>query len=113
MRISDELGYKHRILIEDNEENHNYRFKKMDWIDINLRINTTVVTSSEKGLYYGRVFVVDLQNYAERWLEWQKNGLVVMPANDSNINFNHPKVIRYDGNNLGEVYEAMGRVKLI
>ncbi len=34
-----------------------------------------------------------------------------MPANDSNKNFSHPQVIRYDGTNLNRVKEAMIKAK--
>ena len=34
-----------------------------------------------------------------------------MPANESNIGYKHPQVIRYDGNNLDHVRRAMTLAK--
>jgi hypothetical protein len=33
-----------------------------------------------------------------------------MPASQANVNFKHKQVIRYDGNNLDEVNNAMRKI---
>ena len=49
----------------------------------------------------------DYPDYALRWLEWRKRGLVIMPAHEYNKDFKHPNVIRYTGENLEEVKRGL------
>jgi hypothetical protein len=57
----------------------------------------TIHITEQKAGRYGRVLVDDYPDYVQQWLEHRKRGLVIMPKNKSNENFNHPNVIHYDG----------------
>lgn len=66
-----------------------------------------IIITSDKGLIYGRVLVDDFPDYIEGWLKYRPRGLVIMPAHPKNASFTHPNVIRYDGTNKEEVYDAL------
>jgi hypothetical protein len=76
-------------------------FKNIPDIDITITRN--------KGLVYGRVLVDDYPEYIEQWLEYRPRGLVIMPAQKWNKDYDitSKNVIRYDGSNLGEVKRAL------
>lgn len=72
-------------------------------------INMTI--TEDKGLVYGKVLVDDYPPYVERWLSKRPRGLVIMPAHLWNEGFEHPNVVRYDGENKSEVFEALKYAK--
>jgi hypothetical protein len=82
--------------------------EKLEWCRINLPEDVQVTLTEDKGLVYGRVLVDDWPAYILRWLEWRKHGLVIMPARDWNIGFEHRQVIRYvAGKNDMDVLQAL------
>jgi len=85
---------------------------KKKWIDRNLGEDQDVTMTRDKGLIYGKILVDDFTGYVERWLGWRKRGLVIMPASKENEGYSHEQVIRYNGENLEEVREAMEKAKL-
>ena len=98
------------ILTQAPRKEHLALSGKKKWLDKNLPgIDFTM--TRDKGLVYGKVFVDDFIPYIERWLTWRKNGLVIMPAGKHNERYLHEQVIRYDGSNTKEVYEAMEKAK--
>jgi 5'-nucleotidase len=105
--LAGTLEYRKMILTQGPRRNANAWTGKKLWIDKNLGQDVDITITRDKGLVYGKVLVDDWPEYIERWLEWRPRGLVIMPANESNVSFKHPQVIRYDGNNFVEVAEAM------
>ena len=75
------------------------------------RSDQRITITQDKGLVYGKVLVDDYPVYVVRWLEWRPRGLVIMPANPSNVRFTHPNVIRYDSTNIDEVKAAIKAAK--
>lgn len=59
--------------------------------------NASVHISEDKGLVYGKVLMDDFPPYILRWLTWRPRGLVIMPAQPWNRDFEHPNVIRWNG----------------
>lgn len=110
--VADALKYRPMILSAGPRRNPNAWAGKKMWIDRNLGVDVDITITRDKGLVYGKVLVDDWPDYIERWLEWRPRGLVIMPASDTNINFKHKQVIRYDGNNLDVVENAMKNVML-
>jgi 5'-nucleotidase len=99
------------ILTQGPKRNPESWAGKKKWIDKHLGRDTDITITRDKGLVYGKVLVDDSLEYAERWLNWRERGLVIMPSNESNKNYIHPQVIRYDGTNSGRISEAMKRAR--
>ena len=45
----------------------------------------------------------DWPEYIKPWLEWRPRGLVIMPDQPWNQDFEHPQVVRHTDDNLAEV----------
>ena len=110
--VAQELDYRVMILTQGPRRNPYAWSGKKRWIDKNLGEDFDITITRDKGVVYGKVLVDDWPAYIRKWLVWRERGFVIMPANNHNINFKHPQVIRYDGNNLDEVRNAMDKVKL-
>lgn len=110
--LASELEYRRVILTQGPRRKPNAWTGKKLWIDKNLGPDTDMIITRDKGLVYGKILVDDFPGYAERWLQWRPRGLVIMPANKENENYRHKQVIRYTGENLNQVREAMERAKL-
>lgn len=111
LAIVKELGYRIHILTQGPKKNPAAWSGKKKCIDKHFGEDFDLTLTRNKGLVYGKVLVDDYPEYIDKWLEWRKRGLVIMPANDFNKNYSNPQVIRYDGNNLKEVYEALVKIK--
>lgn len=111
LEIAQSLDFRIVVLTQGPRKNPAAWSGKKKWIDRNLGEDTDIIITRDKGLVYGKVFVDDFPEYVERWLEWRKNGLVIMPANESNKNYHHKQVIRYNGNNYEQVSLAMKQAK--
>jgi 5'-nucleotidase len=111
LEVAKELEYRIMILTQGPKRNPSAWSGKKRWMDNNLSEEVDVTMTRDKGLVYGKALVDDFPQYIERWLEWRPRGLVIMPANESNKNYSHRNVIRYDGTNLAFVREAMFKAK--
>lgn len=100
------------ILTQGSRDNPSSWSRKKKWIDKHLGQDIDTTITRDKGLVYGKILVDDYPDYIERWIEWRKRGLVIMPANEFNKSYSHKQVIRYDGRNLKEVEKAMNQAKL-
>jgi len=105
-----QLGFRRMILTQGPRNNPNAWSGKKIWVDKKLGTDLEITITRDKGLVYGKVLVDDWPDYIIRWLEWRPRGLVIMPAGQSNENFKHKQVIRYDGSNFNEVQVAMKQI---
>jgi len=105
--IAKDLGYRIMILTQGPSKVSAAWSGKKEWVNSNLGYDVDMTITRDKGLVYGRVLVDDYPPYIKRWLKWRKNGLVIMPASDSNKKYHNKQVVRYDGINLGEVRYRM------
>jgi len=82
--------------------------KKQNGIDKTL-LRVPITMTGNKGLVYGKILVDDFPPYIEAWLKHRPRGLVIMPAHRWNEKFQHPNVLRYDGNSqqLKKIKKAM------
>ena len=106
-----QLEFRNMILTQGPKRNPNAWMGKKLWLDKNIGEEADVTITRDKGLVYGRALVDDFPKYIIRWLEWRPRGIVIMPAQEHNINFTHPQVTRYDGSNFIEVVDIMQRLK--
>jgi phosphoglycolate phosphatase-like HAD superfamily hydrolase len=107
LKLVRSMGFRIMILTAGPKSNPNAWSGKKKWIDRHLGSNTDITITRDKGLVYGTILVDDYPKYAERWLQWRKNGLVVMPYGSLNRGYSHPQVVRYHGRNLDSVREAI------
>jgi len=112
LEVAKKLDYRIMILTQGPRRNPASWSGKKRWIDKNLGPDVDITMTRDKSLVYGKVLVDDYPDYIKGWLKWRKHGLVIMPANESNRDFRHEQVIRYDGSNLEQVAQAMERAKL-
>lgn len=105
--LAEKLGFRRMILTQGPRLFPVAWIGKKLWIDRNLGQDTDITITRDKGLVYGKVLVDDWPEYIREWLKWRPRGLVIMPANNANIEYKHPQVIRYDGSNYEEVKCAM------
>lgn len=108
LNIAKDLGYRLMILTQGPRSNPRGWSGKRIWAETYLP-DVDMTITRDKGLVYGRVLVDDFPPYIERWLTWRKNGIVIMPATETNTTFSHHQVIRYDGSNLELVKERMAQ----
>lgn len=111
LQVAKSLGFKIMILTQGPKKFPNSWAGKKKWVDKHLGPETDITITRDKGLVYGKVLVDDYPEYIQRWLSWRDRGLVIMPANETNKNFSHPNVIRYDGTNLEQVKVAMKKAR--
>ncbi len=107
LKVAQDQGYRIMILTKGPMKYPSAWSGKKLWINENLDPDMDITITSDKGLVYGKLLVDDFPEYAERWLTWRKNGLVIMPVNGFNKDYVHGHVIKYDGTNLEEIRIAM------
>lgn len=104
------LSYSINILTKAPHTNYQAWSEKAEWCSQELAgFDYRVTMTEDKGLVYGKVLVDDWPKYVNRWLVHRPRGLVIMPAHDYNEGFKHPNVIRYDGRNENQVFEALAK----
>jgi 5'-nucleotidase len=102
-----ELGFETHVLTKGPFQTVSAWSEKLQWCRKHLHQDTKVTITMDKGLVYGSVLVDDWPPYVHRWLQWRKNGLVIMPAQEWNNDISHRQIVRYDGTNLEEVRERL------
>ena len=107
LEMTKELGYYNEILTQAPKTNPAALAGKLKWLLANIEEDIDFTMTRNKSRHYGRVLVDDYPVYAEGWLEYRKNGLVIMPTNEYNQDFEHPSVIKYDGTNKAEVRNGL------
>lgn len=85
--------------------------EKLNWCRTHLPSECSVTITEDKKLVYGKVLVDDYPDYMSGWLSKRPRGLGILIDNQTNRDFNHPQVIRYNGTNKAEVYNALKIVK--
>jgi 5'-nucleotidase len=103
------IGYKPQVLTKGPTNSVAAWTEKLQWCRscIELADAPVTITETDKSDTYGRVLVDDWPPFMEAWLQWRPRGLGIMPAREYNAGFKHPNVVRYDGENLGEVKERL------
>lgn len=127
-RMADKIGFKMQILTKgprsDGRNPEVYTHHAVAWgekvqcIDKHFGPNVAIniVCQGKQGIYgkdkqgvYGRVLVEDYPEYLDGWLEYRPRGLGIIIHNQSNANYKHPNVVRYDGSSdsIREVRSAL------
>jgi 5'-nucleotidase len=109
--ITESFGFRHMILTAGPKRFPNSWSGKKMWVDKNLGPEVDITITRDKSLVYGSMLVDDWPDYVTAWLKWRKRGLVIMPASPHNIGFTHPQVIRYDGENYKQAFDAIAELR--
>ncbi len=108
LNLAKELGFAIHILTKSPKTVINSWSEKVEWCEKNLKdYDVKITISDDKSLVYGKVLVDDYPPYIQNWLNKRPRGLVIMPLQSWNKDFEHDRVIKYDGNNLEEVKQTL------
>lgn len=105
--LAREIGFTNHILTKGPRAHAMAWQEKVEWCHDSLPDGTPVHVTSDKSLVYGKVLYDDFPDYCRAWLEHRERGLVIMPVNPWNKDFNHPQVLKWDGTNIEQVREAL------
>ncbi len=105
------IGFEIHVLTKGPKKSPNAWTEKVCWCQKNMP-GDLVTISSDKSMVYGRVLMDDWPPYVVDWLKARPRGLVIMPDRIWNQEhegerFEHPRVVRYFGNNDDEVFSAL------
>lgn len=102
------LGFEVHVLTKGPKKSSNAWTEKYQWCEEHLPSAVNVTVTRDKSTVYGLALVDDYPPFLEGWLEHRPRGFGIMPAHDGNANFEHPRVVRYDGTAV-----AMSKVRKI
>lgn len=100
------IGFEVHVLTKGPKNSPNAWTEKVQWCKCNMP-GDLVTISSDKSMVYGRVLMDDWPPYVEPWLEKRPRGLVILPDRPWNQGFEHPRMVRYTGDNDDEVFAAL------
>jgi hypothetical protein len=109
-RLAERMGFDCQVLTKGPRAHPRAWAEKVEWCQRHLGPAVDVHVVSDKGLVYGVALYDDHPAYAGAWLRHRPRGLVVMPTTESNRDFRHPNLVRFDGTDLGAVERAMAAV---
>lgn len=87
------VGFKLMVLTKGPVIAKNAWTEKVEWCAEHLP-HASITITHDKGLTYGKILVDDWPPYIERWLTHRPRGMVIMPDQLWNKDFNHPNVHR-------------------
>jgi 5'-nucleotidase len=104
------VGFKVMVLTKGPSHTTAAWTEKVEWCHKNLPKSVkTVITEDAKDIVFGRVFVDDYVPFMEPWLKRRPRGLGIMPLDSGNGDFNHARVVHYDGTNIERVRSQVQR----
>lgn len=105
-----EIGFRTMVLTQCPAKKYYAAKEKIEWIHKHLGEDVPFDLTREKKGRYGKLLYDDYPDYMDQWLSKRPRGLGIMPVNESNKNYRHPQVIRYDGTNLEYVKAVLRHV---
>lgn len=116
--LSKEIGFEPYILTKGPDSMPLAWMEKFEccqqWFGENL--NIFIATSKKnqdgrkfpcKGLVFGKFLYDDYVPFMTEWLENRPRGLGIMLESKQNKSFQHPRLVKYNGENIDEVRHAM------
>lgn len=97
MLMCRKIGFDIHILTKGPKKTPSGWTEKLLWFNKHVLTkvpNAGITVTTTKGLTYGRVLVDDYPPYIEDWIAHRPRGLVIMPNQPWNRDFNHPQAIR-------------------
>ena len=107
IRMAQSVGFDCRILTKGPKSKALAWKEKVECCQDPLGEQIDIAIVSSKGEMYGRVLYDDYPPYMSAWLQNRPRGLGIMPVTESNKDFVHSNLIKFDGSNLDEVERAL------
>lgn len=107
------IGFGVQILTKAPRKNFPAWAEKVEWCHINLPVDEhgiQVNLVEDKGSFYGRILIDDYPKYINSWLAHRPRGIVLMPAQEWNKDFQSVKVYRCDVSDqksMTDAFEAL------
>lgn len=109
MRVIDlmrHLGFELHVLTKAPLRAFHAWTEKVEWCSEHLPDAFPTITHN-KSLVYGHVLFDDYPKFMQAWLDQRPRGLGLMLKNEFNEDYEHPQVIKFSGDNLGQVKRAL------
>jgi 5'-nucleotidase len=110
-RLAESIGFCSKILTKGPRSKSRAWAEKVEciWKHFDGPENSPPIdiVTKDKMNSYGRVLVEDFIPYLEPWLEKRKRGLGILIDHPYNRGWEHPNCVRYTGDNIDEVREAL------
>lgn len=108
--IAREMGFDCQVLTKGPKGLPTAWKEKVEWCQEWLHDGVDIHIVSDKKVVYGKFLYDDYPDYMLRWLKHRPRGLGIMPVTPQNQDFQHPNVIKWDGNNLDQIMNALNVV---
>jgi hypothetical protein len=105
--VAKDLGFECEILTKGPKSKPLAWGEKLLCCQQHLGEDIKVHVVSSKGGFYGKVLYDDYPRYMMDWLNHRPRGLGIMLESPANKDFTHPRVIKYNGDNLAEVKDNL------
>jgi len=102
LELCKSLGFNINILSKGPRKSQNAWTEKLIWCQKEVP-GAGVTITLDKSLTYGNILVDDYPRYIKDWLDMWPDSIVIMPVQEWNKTFKHPRVVPYNGNNMDEV----------
>lgn len=103
-----EIGYQLTVLTKGPKTALSAWTEKAQWAQQHLP-DANIAIVQDKAPYYGKILFDDFPPYFLSWLEVRPRGLVIALEHPHNKHIEHPNLLKFNGQNLRQVYEALQR----
>jgi hypothetical protein len=118
LQLSSNIGFTNNILTKGPKNKTIAWTEKINWCqrflpsDVEIHIVSDNRKGNETSLYgkslvYGKFLYDDFPPYMEAWLTARPRGIGIMPVNSHNIDYNHPRCIKWDGTNYSQIKQSL------
>jgi len=108
VQAAQKIGFEVNVLTKGPDYAPNAWSEKLEWCKQHLP-GVPVTITQNKGIVYGRILVDDYPENMEIWLPWRLKGLGLMADSPYNKNFSHPRVFKYNEENIDEAIALMAQ----
>lgn len=107
--LAKNIGFECEILTKGPSKISQAWKEKVEWVQKHISDDMTIHITLKKSRTYGSFLFDDFPEYMDSWLEHRPRGVGIMPVNNCNKDYKHPRVLKYDGN-LQEVSRLLQRI---
>ena len=102
------FGYEVHILSRGPDNCSSGWKEKVEWCKNQPELeNVPIHVVSDKSIAIGELLYDDHPKYALNWLEFNPNGLIIMPETNYNVDFKHPNIVKHNESSIEDVTDAL------